>query len=41
MEQVKMIRELEPEEKSMVFRMIDTFWHLDPLITYNDPEYLQ
>lgn len=25
MEQVKMIAELEPEEKSMVFKMIDTF----------------
>jgi len=25
MEQVKMIRELEPEEKSMVFKMVDTF----------------
>ncbi len=25
MEQVKMIQELEPEEKSMVFKMVDTF----------------
>jgi hypothetical protein len=25
MEQVKLIAELEPEEKSMVFKMIDTF----------------
>ena len=25
MEQVKLIQELEPEEKSMVFKMIDTF----------------
>ena len=24
MEQVKMIRELEPDEKSMVFKMVDT-----------------
>ena len=25
MEQVKMIQELEPEEKNMVFKMVDTF----------------
>jgi len=25
MEQVKMIQELEPDEKSMVFKMVDTF----------------
>ncbi len=25
MEQVKLIQELEPEEKTMVFKMIDTF----------------
>jgi hypothetical protein len=25
MEQVKLIAELEPEEKNMVFKMIDTF----------------
>jgi len=25
MKQVKMIQELEPEEKSMVFKMVDTF----------------
>jgi len=25
MEQVKLIQELEPEEKSMVFKMVDTF----------------
>ena len=25
MEQLKMIQELEPEEKSMVFKMVDTF----------------
>jgi hypothetical protein len=25
MEQVKLIAQLEPEEKSMVFKMIDTF----------------
>ena len=25
MEQVKMIRELEPEEKSRIFKMVDTF----------------